>query len=63
MGLGSWKATSAVLGYYALSMVLYKVLPANDTPGTVLQTGGTLKYKLNSTSTSFIVLHVRIAAS
>ncbi|RDA82618.1 hypothetical protein CP532_3075 [Ophiocordyceps camponoti-leonardi (nom. inval.)] len=47
-GLASWKATGALLAYYALNMVLYCILPATHVEGTVLASGGRLKYKLNS---------------
>ncbi|KND93168.1 Delta(14)-sterol reductase [Tolypocladium ophioglossoides CBS 100239] len=47
-GLASWKATGAVLGYYLLNLILYRVLPATQTKGTVLASGGRLKYKFNT---------------
>ena len=46
-GLGSWKATGATLAYYALSLVLYRVLPATEAEGTVLANGGRLPYRFN----------------
>ena len=49
-GLASWKASNAVLGYYFLSLILYRVLPATETEGTVLASGGRLKYRFNSES-------------
>lgn len=47
-GLASWKATTALLGYYLVNLVLYRVLPATEAEGTVLASGGRLKYRLNS---------------
>lgn len=47
-GLASWKASAAVVGYYLLSMTLYGMLPAYNVAGTVLRSGGRLKYRMNS---------------
>ncbi|TWU73159.1 erg24, C-14 sterol reductase [Metarhizium rileyi] len=47
-GLASWKATGAVLAYYLLSLILYRVLPATEVDGTVLSSGGRLKYRMNT---------------
>ena len=47
-GLGSWKALWGSLGYIALSLVLYRVLPAHEVEGSELRSGGRLKYRLNS---------------
>lgn len=47
-GLVSWKATAATLGYYLLSLVLYRVLPAIEVEGTELKSGGRLQYRFNS---------------
>ncbi|KAG6037515.1 Delta(14)-sterol reductase [Claviceps citrina] len=47
-GLASWKATGAVLAYYLLSLVLYRVLPATEVEGTLLSCGGRLKYRFNT---------------
>ena len=46
-GLGSWRVTGWVLAYYLLSLVLYRVLPASEVDGTVLASGGRLKYRFN----------------
>lgn len=48
-GLASWEATAAVLGYYLVNLILYRVLPATEVDGTVLASGGRLKYRFNST--------------
>lgn len=48
LGLGSFSVTGYVLAYYLFSMVLYKVLPGEQVEGTVLASGGKLKYKFNS---------------
>lgn len=47
-GLVSWKASGAMLGYFLLNLALYRVLPAIETEGTVLSSGGRLKYRFNS---------------
>jgi protein-S-isoprenylcysteine O-methyltransferase Ste14 len=36
------------LAYYLLSLILYRVLPATEVEGTVLSSGGRLKYRFNS---------------
>lgn len=48
-GLASWKASAAMAAYYLFNMILYRVLPAIETEGTVLASGGRLKYRFNST--------------
>lgn len=50
LGLTSFKVTGVVLAYYLFSMILYRVLPGEETEGTPLPSGGKLKYKFNSTS-------------
>jgi delta14-sterol reductase len=55
-GLGSWKATWAVLGYNALTLVLYRVMPADEVEGIVLSSGTRLKYRLNALSCNTAVL-------
>lgn len=37
-----------MVGYIGLSLVLYRVLPATETEGTELRSGGRLKYRFNS---------------
>ncbi|KAI1344231.1 putative C-14 sterol reductase [Xylariaceae sp. FL0016] len=57
--LGSWKVTSAVLAYYLLSLVLWRILPAEEVYGTKLpEHGRPLKYRLNAFSSSVIHLVV-----
>lgn len=46
-GLLNTKAFLATLGYYALSFILYAVLPAEEVEGTVLRSGARLKYRFN----------------
>ncbi len=53
LGLGSWKVTGAVLGYYLFSLVLYRVLPGVEVEGVQLASGGKLKYKFNSMFPTF----------
>lgn len=47
-GLASWRVSAWVFAYYAFSAVLYRVLPGEETEGTLLASGGKLKYKFNS---------------
>ncbi|GAO20146.1 hypothetical protein UVI_02024320 [Ustilaginoidea virens] len=47
-GLASWKVTGAVLGYYLLNLILYRIMPATVVQGTVLRSGGRLTYKFNT---------------
>ncbi|RCI15381.1 hypothetical protein L249_6561 [Ophiocordyceps polyrhachis-furcata BCC 54312] len=62
-GLASWKATGALLAYYALNMVLYRILPATHVQGTVLASGGRLKYKLNTMYSNSVTLAVLAAGT
>ena len=48
-GLASWDVSAKVFGYYLLSAILHRVLPGDEIEGTVLASGGKLKYKFNST--------------
>lgn len=47
-GLGSWDVSAKVLGYYMLSLILHRFLPAENVEGTELASGGRLKYRFNS---------------
>lgn len=47
-GLASWKASAAMAAYYLFNLILYRVLPAIETEGTVLASGGRLNYRFNS---------------
>ena len=50
-GFASWRATGALLAYYLLSLVLYRVLPAHEVYGTKLrESGRPLKYRFNGES-------------
>lgn len=51
-GLASWRASAAMAAYYLFNLILYRVLPATETKGTELVTGGRLNYRLNSMSSS-----------
>ncbi|EFY85396.1 Delta(14)-sterol reductase [Metarhizium acridum] len=55
-GLASWEATGAVLAYYLLNLILYRVLPATETDGTVLSSGGRLKYRFNTFYSNTVTL-------
>jgi protein-S-isoprenylcysteine O-methyltransferase Ste14 len=43
----TWEAFIANLGWYLLSLILYAALPAQEVDGTMLRSGGRLKYRLN----------------
>ncbi|KND87802.1 Delta(14)-sterol reductase [Tolypocladium ophioglossoides CBS 100239] len=48
-GFASWVATGWTAAYYLLSLVLYRVLPANEVYGTKLrESGRPLRYRLNA---------------
>ncbi|KAG9244127.1 Delta(14)-sterol reductase-like protein [Calycina marina] len=47
-GFASWNVTFGVLAYYVLTLVLYRVVPAQYGTGTELRCGGRLKYKFNT---------------
>lgn len=52
-GFSSWSATAAVLGYYLVSLVLHRVLPATEVRGTKLrESGKTLLYRFNAFSST-----------
>jgi hypothetical protein len=51
-GLASWKATGWTLAYYLFNAILYRVLPAVETEGTRLSSGGKLKYRFNGKQSS-----------
>jgi Delta14-sterol reductase len=50
LGLVDLKVTGAVLGYYVLSLILYRVLPGEEAEGIPTSSGAKLKYKFNSRS-------------
>jgi Delta14-sterol reductase len=47
-GLLNVEAVLGTLAWYALSLLLYILLPAQEVEGTQLRSGGRLKYRLNS---------------
>ncbi|KAF5618382.1 delta14-sterol reductase [Fusarium sp. NRRL 52700] len=56
-GLMSWEVTGWLFAYYFLSLVLYRVLPAQEVYGTKLrESGKALKYRFNSFSSSVVQL-------
>ena len=52
LGLVNLKVTGAVLGYYVLSLILYRVLPGQEAEGAPTPSGARLRYKFNSMSLS-----------
>ncbi|KAF4761872.1 hypothetical protein HAV15_007604 [Penicillium sp. str.  len=56
-GLGSWSVTAWVLTYYLVSLVLFRVLPANEVLGTKLrESGKPLRYRFNAFSSTLVQL-------
>ncbi|RAL59300.1 hypothetical protein DID88_006905 [Monilinia fructigena] len=55
-GLSSWDVFLKVVGYYLLSMVLHRVLPGEEKLGVELASGGKLKYKFNTWSSTLFTL-------
>jgi len=47
-GLINARTVVATLGYYTLSLALNAILPAHETDGVKLRSGGRLKYRFNS---------------
>ena len=45
--LFNWQAFAANLGWFVLSLILYRTLPATEAEGTVLRSGGRIKYRFN----------------
>ncbi|KAI0392913.1 putative C-14 sterol reductase [Xylariaceae sp. FL0594] len=60
-GLHSWEVTAVTLGYHFFSLLLWKLLPAEEVLGTKLvQHGRPLKYRLNAFSSTLV--HFAICA-
>ncbi|KAI1426059.1 putative C-14 sterol reductase [Xylaria sp. FL1777] len=58
-GLHSWEVTSVALGYHFFSLLLWRILPAEEVIGTKLpQHGRPLKYRMNSFAST--VVHLAI---
>ncbi|KAF9777318.1 hypothetical protein IL306_004449 [Fusarium sp. DS 682] len=56
-GFMSWEVTGWLFAYYFLSLVLYRVLPAQEVYGTKLrESGKALKYRFNSFWSSIVQL-------
>ena len=55
-GLLNWQAVLGTLAWYALSLVLYRILPATEAEGTELRTGGRLKYRFNAFLSAIVIL-------
>ncbi|OQO03162.1 Delta(14)-sterol reductase [Cryoendolithus antarcticus] len=62
-GLISLEAAAGTIAWYALSLVLYKILPASEVQGTTLKSGTRLTYKLNSFLTAITILIVCAAGT
>ncbi|KAL0938261.1 delta-sterol reductase [Colletotrichum truncatum] len=56
-GFASWNVTAWVLGYYLLSLILYRVLPAHEVYGSKLaESGRPLKYRFNAFNSTIVQL-------
>lgn len=62
-GLASWRVSGWVAAYYLFSAVLHRVLPGEEAEGTVLASGGKLKYKFNTFSSSVFTLAICLAGT
>ncbi|KAE9379205.1 Delta(14)-sterol reductase-like protein [Stipitochalara longipes BDJ] len=62
-GLASWDVSAKVLGYYLLSMILQRVLPGIEAVGTELVSGGRLRYKFNTWSSTMFTLAICVAGT
>ncbi|KAI1075403.1 delta(14)-sterol reductase like protein [Whalleya microplaca] len=62
-GLASWEATGWTLAYYLFSALLYRLLPATETEGTQLSSGGRLKYRFNAFSSTMFTLVLCLAGT
>jgi delta14-sterol reductase len=62
-GLASWKATGGLVGYYIFNALLYRFLPATETVGTELSSGGRLKYRFNAFSSAVFTLVLCLAGT
>jgi len=62
-GLITTKAALGTLSYYLLSLFLYALLPANETEGTELRTGGRLKYRFNTFGSALFIMVILAAGT
>ncbi|PQE33131.1 Delta(14)-sterol reductase protein [Rutstroemia sp. NJR-2017a WRK4] len=62
-GLTSWDVFGKVLGYYGLSLILHKVLPGEHLEGVELASGGKLKYKFNTWSSTMVTFAICLAGT
>lgn len=62
-GLFDTKVTRWVLGYYFLSLALQAALPGDTVEGVELASGGRLRYKFNSFSSSVFTLAICLAGT
>lgn len=62
-GLASWDVSAKVLGYYLFSAILHKVLPGEELEGTELVSGGKLRYKFNTWSSTMVTLAICAAGT
>ncbi|TAQ87842.1 hypothetical protein B7494_g3822 [Chlorociboria aeruginascens] len=63
VGLASWDVTAKVLGYFLLSLVLHRVLPGEHVEGVELASGGKLKYKLNTWTSTMVTISILAAGT
>jgi len=62
-GLLNTQALLGTLGYYFLSLVLYRFLPGEECEGTELRSGGRLKYRFNSFYSALFIISVLAAGT
>ncbi|EON63431.1 hypothetical protein W97_02658 [Coniosporium apollinis CBS 100218] len=57
------KAVVATIGYYAFSLVLNALLPAQEAEGVELRSGGRLKYRMNAFASACFTLAIAAAGT
>lgn len=62
-GLLNTQSVVATLGYYTLGLALNAFLPAHETEGVVLRSGGRLKYRFNSFASAMFILTIAAAGT
>jgi delta14-sterol reductase len=59
----NWEAFYATLGWYGTSLLLNNILPAPKLDGTVLASGGRLKYRFNAFSSALVICSILAAGT
>lgn len=62
-GLWNWQSLVASIGYVLVNAILYRILPAVEMEGTLLRSGGRLKYRFNTFYCHMVILSVLVAGT